>query len=180
MKLLLPTAVAVLAYTMAACSVTSEGSSPTVATVPPTTIPVTTTSTVATLEATEMFRDCLVANGIDIEPIPLDAQGRPRLELVMRDIDFSDADSVSALSVCSSHLGTGALELTQNPILQSAVVDLLEEFSDCVRSRGVSEFPDPIPEYRGIGGPYPLAEIPYADPDLSDAVNACMSRLAPG
>ncbi len=127
-----------------------------------------------------MFRDCLMASGIDIEPIPLDAQGRPRLELVMRDIDFSDPDSVSALSVCSVHLETGALELTQSPILQSAVIDLLVEFSDCVRSRGVPEFPDPIPEYPGIGGPYPLAEIPYGDPDLPDAVDACMSRLAPG
>lgn len=127
-----------------------------------------------------MFRACLAGRGIDIEPIPLDAQGRPRLELVMRDIDFSDPDSVSALSVCSSHLGTGALESTQTPILQSAVVDLLVEFSDCVRSRGVPEFPDPIPGYHGIGGPYPLAEIPYADPDLPDAVDACMSRLAPG
>lgn len=165
---------------MAACAVTSERSSPTVATVTSTTVPGTTTSTVATPEATEMFRNCLVARGMDIEPIPLDAQGRPRLELVMRDIDFSDPDSVGALSICSSHLGTGALELTQTPILQSAVVDLLEEFSDCVRSRGVPEFPDPIPEYTGIGGPYPPAEIPYADPNLAKAVDACKSRLATG
>ena len=165
---------------MAACAATSERSSPTFATVTPTTIPETTTSTVATLEATERFRDCLVASGIDIEPIPLDAQGRPRLELVMRDIDFSDPDSVSALSDCSSHLLTGALELTQTPILASAVVDRLEEFSECVRSRGVPEFPDPIPEYSGIGGPYPIAEIPYGDPALSGAVDACKSRLATG
>jgi hypothetical protein len=180
LKLLLPTAVAVLALTMAACAATSEESSPTVATVPSTTIPETTTSTVGTVEAIEMFRDCLAGRGIDIEPIPLDARGRPRLELVMRDIDFSDPDSVNSLSACSSHLRAGALELTQTPILQSAVVSLLEDFSDCVRSRGVSEFPDPIPEYRGIGGPYPLAEIPYADPDLPDAVDACKSRLATG
>jgi hypothetical protein len=170
--------VSVLALVAVACTTPSKESSPTVKAITTATIPGTTTSTVSTIEATEMFYNCLVAIGIDIEPIALDAQGRPRLELVMREIDFSDPDSVSALSACSEHLGSGALELTQTPILASAVVDLLKEFSQCVRSQGVPEFPDPIPEYNGIGGPYPPAEIPYADPALSDAVDACSPRLA--
>ncbi len=170
----------ILALTAAACTITSEDSSPTITMVTPTTIPTTTTSTIATSEATEMFRDCLVASGVDIEPIPLDAQGRPRLELVMKDIDFSDPVPVSALTACSQHLERGALELTDTPILREAVVDSLERFSDCVRSRGVPEFPDPIPDYNGIGGPYPVAEIPYADPDLADAVVVCNTRLASG
>lgn len=127
-----------------------------------------------------MFRDCLVASGLDIEPIPFDAQGRPRLELVMRDVDFSDPVAVSALAACSELLETGALVLTETPILAEAVVELLDEFSVCVRSRGVPEFPDPIPNYNGIGGPYPVAEIPYADPDLADAVDVCKTRLASG
>ncbi len=170
----------ILALTAAACTITSEGSSPTITMVTPTTIPTTTTSTIATSEATEMFRNCLVASGVDIEPIPLDAQGRPRLELVMKDIDFSDPVPVSALTACSQHLERGALELTDTPILREAVVDSLERFSDCVRSRGVPEFPDPIPDYNGIGGPYPVAEIPFADPDLADAVVVCNTRLASG
>jgi len=61
-----------------------------------------------------MFRNCLVANGIDIEPIPLDAQGRPRLELVMRDIDFSDPVSVDALTACSEHLGSTLSQLARS------------------------------------------------------------------
>jgi len=174
----LVSAVTILAVTFAACTTTSEGSSPAVTVVASTTIPTTTTSTMATSEATEMFRNCLVASGIDIEPISLDAQGRPRLELVMRDIDFSDPVSVDALTACSEHLEGGALELTDTPILREAVVDSLERFSACVRSRGVADFPDPIPDYNGIGGPYPVAEIPYADPDLVDAVVVCNTRLA--
>ncbi len=73
MKPQLVSAVTILALTVAACTTTSEGSSPTVVIVTPTTILTTTTSTIATSEATEMFRNCLVASGIDIEPIPLDA-----------------------------------------------------------------------------------------------------------
>lgn len=156
----------------------SKESSPTVIAIATTTIPATTTSTISTPEATEMFRNCLVANGVDIEAIPLDARGRPRLELVMSDIDFSDPVAVNALSTCSSYLSTGALDLSQTPILAESVVGLLEEFSQCLRSRGVPEFPDPIPGYAGIGGPYPVAEIPYADPDLAEAVEACQTRLA--
>jgi len=68
--------------------------------------------------------------------------------------------------------------LTATPILREAVVDSLERFSVCVRSRGVAEFPDPKPDYNGIGGPYPVAEIPYDDPDLADAVVVCNTRLA--
>ncbi|MEE9179021.1 MAG: hypothetical protein V3U46_11390 [Acidimicrobiia bacterium] len=180
MKHQLVSALTILALTVAACTTTSEGSSPTVVIVTPTTILTTTTSTIATSEATEMFRNCLVASGIDIEPIPLDAQGRPRLELVMRDIDFSDPVSVNALAACSEHLEGGALGLTDTPILAEAVVDSLERFSACVRSRGVAEFPDLIHDYNGIGGPYPVAEIPYADPDLADAVVVCNARLASG
>ena len=123
------------------------------------------------------YEACLVDNGVAIEPIPYDATGRPRLELVMTDVDLTDPETVDALTRCASNLSTGALDLTGSPVLQSEVSDLLKEFSECVRSRGVNEFPDPVADFTGVGGPYPLAEIPYDDPDLADAIGVCRERL---
>jgi hypothetical protein len=117
-------------------------------------------------------------SGIDLEPIPFDAQGRPRLELVFPDVDFADPEAVMALTSCAGFLETGALDLTSNPLLGVGVVELLNEFSQCVRSKGVPDFPDPIEGFSGIGGPYPLAEIPFADPDLEGAVDTCRSRIS--
>jgi len=154
-----------------------EVSSPTLPTTTLAAAPGPTTSTIPADEGTELFRNCLVAVGIDIEPIPMDAQGRPRLDLVLVDIDFSDPVAVDALTACSEHLATGALYLGETPILQASVISLLTEFSDCIRSRGVSDFPDPIPGYNGIGGPYPLEEIPFATPELGKAVEDCRERL---
>jgi hypothetical protein len=107
----------------------------------------------------------------------MDAQGRPRLDLVMVDLDFSDPEAIDALSTCSEHLTTGALHLGETPVLQAGVISLLTEFSTCIRSKGISEFPDPIPDYNGIGGPYPPAEIPFATPELGRAVDDCRERL---
>lgn len=162
-----------------ACSAATPDTSPTVpASTIPTSPSTSTTSTVPALEATRAFRGCLADHGIIIEVIPFDARGRPRLDLVMRDVDFADPEDVAALADCSGLLSTGALELSGSPELQRSVMLLLGDFSECVRSHGVTDFPDPIPGYSGIGGPYPAAEIPFADPDLGKAVENCRDRLA--
>ena len=163
---------------LAACTAEDPGSSPTNPTTPSTTIAGTTTTTAISSQAVEAFHACLGENGINIEPIPFDAQGRPRLDLVMVGIDFSDPDSSAVVAVCSEHLATGALDVTNSALIGSGVVALLTEFSACVRSQGVATFPDPLPGFIGIGGPYPVAEIPYSDPDLETAVAECQGRLS--
>lgn len=162
---------------LAACSTQSDGPSPT-AIPATTTVPPSTTVTVTADVATVLYRECLADEGVDIEPIPFDAQGRPRLDLVMGSVDYSDPDSVAALTTCSGHLATGALDLSGSPSIREGVLSLLTEFSECVRARGVPDFPDPIPGFIGIGDPYPEGEIPFSDPDLEDAVEVCQSRLA--
>ncbi|MEA1903500.1 MAG: hypothetical protein U9N56_08250 [Actinomycetota bacterium] len=169
--------VILVALGAAACTSDPGGSSPTDPTAPTTTIPATTTTTLPTDEAVQRFESCLAESDLDLDPITLDAQGRLRLDLLLPDLDFTNEESIVALSVCSEYLTTGALDLTANPLLKEKVVGLLAGFSECLRSRGVSDFPDPIEGFSGIGGPFPLAEIPYADPDLAEAVEACRERL---
>lgn len=145
---------------------------PTTTTVPPTTPP-PVPAEIAILE----FSGCLSEHGLDTEPIPLDAMGRARLDWFLAGLDLTDSRTVAALTACASHLGTGALDLSTEPEIREAVLAALEEFSACVRARGVPDFPDPVPGFNGLGAPYPMAEIPYSDPDLAEAVAACRERI---
>jgi hypothetical protein len=166
-----------VALVVAACSDSGMVSSPTVSTTPPTTASGSTTTTLLALEAVSSYEECLADNGVSIEPIPYDAAGRPRLELVMREVDLTDEDNIQALTRCAPNLSSGALDMSDIPALEQDVNDLLSEFSVCLRDHGVESFPDPVAHFSGVGGPYPLAEIPYEDPDLGDAVDVCGEKL---
>jgi hypothetical protein len=168
----------VSAVVLTSCLEDGEASSPTDPTTPTTTVAPTTTTTAFSAQAVGDFHDCLIEGGIEIEEIPSDAQGRPRLDLVMIGVDLADPDTAAIVSSCSELLSTGALDLTNSPLIGSGVVGLLSEFSECLRSHGVPDFPDPLPGFAGIGGPYPVAEIPYSDPDLGSAIDECRSRIS--
>jgi hypothetical protein len=163
---------ALLAVTLLVGSCTSDGgvSSSSSVTSSSTT---TTTTLPGTAEAVEAFVVCLNENGVAVDEIPLDANGRPRLEMLADQLDYSDPETVDALTSCSPLLSEGALDLAFDDSYRQAVVAELEAFSRCLRARGVEEFPDPTPGFIGIGPPYPTAEIPYSDPELPAAVEAC-------
>ena len=143
-----------------------------------TTVPATTTTTLTIEEAIAGFASCMTERGVTIAEIPLDAEGRPRLELVLDDVDFTEPEAITTLADCSEILADGALDLTIWPRLQKEVQQVLEDFSECVRSHGVVNFPDPVRLFGGVGGPYALDEIPFEDEDLEQAVEICSSRLA--
>ena len=143
-----------------------------------TTVPATTTTTLSIEQAVAGFSSCMADRGVTITEIPLDAEGRPRLELALDDVDFTDPDAIAALGDCSELLAEGALDLTIWPNLQGEVQEVLEGFSECVRSHGVVNFPDPVRLFGGVGGPYRLDEIPFGDPALEGAVEICSSRIA--
>lgn len=145
-----------------------------------TTSPPTTTTTIPINEAIQSFQDCMTANGVTISEIPVDSEGRPRLELALADVDFSDPTATEALTTCSDHMARGALDLSVWPGLQDEVQSRLSEFSECARSHGVESFPDPVRAFSGVGGPFPLDQIPYDDPALETAVATCRSRLLAG
>lgn len=147
-------------------------------TVPPTTLPPgETTTTITPAAGTARFENCLRAYGLEIPPIPLDAQGRPRLELSLAGVNLNNARNSAAVQACAANLTTGALGLDPSPAIGDAVARMLKEFSECVRGRGVPEFPDPLPGFDGIGPPYPPDRIPFHDPDLPAAAGTCRERI---
>jgi hypothetical protein len=157
----------------------TNGSAPSATGAPETTAPPppTTTTTVVADVAVEEFRACLAQRGIEIEEIPTDATGHPRLDLVMVTLDLSDPETAEAVSVCSEVLETGALDIGDDEVLRQQILAQLEEFSRCMVDLGVEDFPDPVPGFIGIGSPFPVAEIPYGDPAFASAVRVCRQGL---
>lgn len=162
---------------MAACTQGVEGPSGTADPPPSTTTAPTTTTTLIADVALDTFRTCLAERGVVIEEIPLDATGHPRLDLVMATLDLSDPATAEAVSACSEHLETGALEIGDDDLLRQLVIARLEQFSQCMVDMGVEDFPDPVPGFVGVGSPFPVAEIPYGDPGFAEAVRVCRQDL---
>jgi hypothetical protein len=168
-----------LLVVVAACTPGLDGPSGT-DTNPPTTsttAPTTTTTTTTTEAAVEAFRTCLGEHGVVIEEVPLDATGRPRLDLVVMTVDFGDPAVAEALAVCSVSLNTGALDLGAEDQLRQEITRQLNDFSQCMRANGVGDFPDPVPGFAGVGAPFAVAEIPYGDPELTTAAALCRASI---
>ncbi len=137
----------------------------------------TTTTTIPGGAAAIEYVACLRTEGVEVDDIPIDANGRPMLDAINGQLDYTDPATVDAVSACAGILSEGALDLGFDESFREAVVEQLAAFSRCVRARGVDAFPDPVPGFIGIGSPYPVAEIPYDDPDLSAAVEACEQTI---
>jgi hypothetical protein len=167
----------VLVPLVAACTAGVDEPSATGAPETTTTTVPTTTTTATSTQAIGEFRECLLEHDVEIEDVPVDATGRPRLDLVMATLDFGDPEIAEAVSLCSEHLETGALDLGGEAALRDAVLAQLRLFSECMVDLGVEDFPDPVPGYMGIGAPFPIAEIPYTDPDFAAAVEVCRANL---
>jgi len=166
-----------MAALLAGCTDDGGATSATDAPGTTTTTAPTTTTTVESNIAVEAFRTCLAENGAEIEEVPLDATGHPRLDLVMATLDFSDPATAQAVSVCSEHLETGALDIGDDDVLRQAILEQLQSFSDCMVDLGVEGFPDPVPGFVGVGSPFPVAEIPYSDPNFANAATVCRESL---
>jgi hypothetical protein len=157
------------------CGPAALSPSPTVP--PPTTAPGETTTTITPAAGTARLENCLRAYGLEIPPIPLDAQGRPRLELSLAGVNFGNARNAEAIQACAVHMTTGALGLEGSEVIRTSVIQMLKDYSECVRLRGVPEFPDPVEDFDGVGPPFPADRIPFHDPDLPAAADTCRARV---
>ena len=170
---------ALIGLALVACGATPLSPSPTD---PPrlvttTTVPETVT-TIGAAEGAQAFRDCMAGQGVGIGTISFDAQGRPRLDLAMRDVPMDAPETVAALDACSEHLVAGPLFMNESPV-RPEVVEKLVEFAACMRARGVPDFPEPVAGFHGVGFPFPPEEVPYEDPDLVTAIAECRERILP-
>ncbi len=137
----------------------------------------TTTTTIPGRVAAIEYVACLRTEGVEVDDIPIDAHGRPMLNAINDQLNYTDPATVEAVSACAGILSEGALDLGFDETFRQAVVEQLAAFSRCLRARGVDTFPDPVPGFIGIGSPYPVAEIPYDDADLPAAVEACEKTI---
>lgn len=161
-----------------ACVATADGPSPTESHGATTTVvPPTTTTTVTKEQGLVDFRECMSGLGVDIDEIELDGRGRPQMARALSHLDFDDRLAIEAIDECAAELVGGALDLTSDPQLRELVIRSLGEFAECVRGRGVPEFPDPVPTFSGVGAPFPGALIPWDDDDLAEAVTVCSREL---
>jgi hypothetical protein len=174
------TVLVALLVSVTACTSPPDRPSPTdpLSVTTTTTIP-TSTTTVTLEQGLDDYEDCLDARGVSIGEVELDGLGRPRMARAMSGLDFSDPEVLVALHECGPELSTGALDLGADPVLRDRVQASLEELADCLRRQGVTGYPDPVPAFSGLGSPFPMSQIPWADPDLDGAVGACSSRLGP-
>lgn len=171
-------AVAVVALAaLVGCASGTLTPSPTLPEPTTTTIPGPTTTTLSAAAGANRFEACLRTNGLDIPAIPFDAQGRMRLELVLARVDFSTEENIAALDTCAHHLTAGPLALDGTPLINEAVNQMLVRFTECVRGRGVADFPDPVPGFNGVGSPFPTDRIPFHNPVLPEAVDVCRERM---
>jgi hypothetical protein len=165
---------------VSACAGGDGGPSPTEPhDVTTTTVPSTTTITVTMEEGLAGYRSCLADEGISIGPISIDGLGRPRMADTLSRLDLTDRAVLDALEECGRHLSSGALDLTPDPELRALVQSRLEELAECIRTRGVADYPDPVPDFDGIGSPFPPNRIPWTDPQLPAAMAACTADLGP-
>jgi hypothetical protein len=168
----------VLSLVLSACVSAADGPSPTdPLSVTTTTTIARTTTTVTLAEGLDNYEACLADRGISIGEIELDGLGRPRMARAMAGLNFGDPEVLQALNECGPQLSTGALDLAPDPVLQDLVQSSLEELAACLRRQGVADYPDPTPDFTGLGSPFPMDRIPWTDPDLEGAVSECGSRL---
>lgn len=169
--------VGLAAMMLSACSDDAQAPSPTGTPVVSSVASTAPTTTIAPDLGADEFRQCLSEHGVEIEVIPQDATGRPRLDLATEGLDFDDPAVDEAMAACAGILGHGSLDLSEDELLRTYVVAQLTTFSDCVRSKGVEDFPDPIPGFSGVGSAYSPAEIPWSDPALPAALEVCRDRV---
>lgn len=167
----------ITALVVASCTDGAESPSPTDAPVVSSAPAAAPTTTLPPDIGADEFRQCLSDHGVEIEVIPQDATGRPRLDLATEGLDFDDPAVDEAMAACSQILGHGSLDLSEDELLRTYVVAQLTTFSECVREKGVEDFPDPIPGFSGVGSAYSPAEIPWSDPALPGALEVCRDRV---
>lgn len=123
------------------------------------------------------FSHCMRARGVPRFPDP-DASGAiPKVGL--QQLGVSGSRFQAAQSACGHLLPSGQ----SSPAQVQQVLDALSKFARCVRSRGVSRWPDPLaesdPGEPGTPGfPRDMPGVDQNAPQVESAMHACQHLLA--
>lgn len=164
---------AIVCLALCACNAATNLTTATSTTAPS----ATTTVLLSPEEATERFELCLSGYGVEAE-IPVNDEGRPDLAALQDSLREDLTTLREALTTCAVFLAaSGALDFSGEPVLGEAVRTQLTNFSVCMRSQGVDDFPDPDQEFDGTDLPYPMADLPVDDPEFGQAIDACAAAV---
>ena len=139
---------------------------------------VTTTTRLGADEAVLEVTRCMRDRGIEVPDIGVTADGQ--LDLRPEDLGDVDIDSEEFQEAFTSCIAvfqlSGGFDVSLDPELEALFQDQLQEFSECMRSNGVADFPDPQP---GTGTPYPIsAFLGFGDPTFDDAIEICRQTVS--
>jgi hypothetical protein len=141
---------------------------------PPSSAP-TTAGAADAGEAIAAFRDCLAQHGVDPPELTVGSDGSVELSaLAASDL----AEQPSVLGLCGSPLvEAGLLDLSARPELVAAVLADLQAFAECMREQGVEGFPDPLPDFSGLGSAFDRDRVPFGSEGYAGAYEECSGRL---
>jgi hypothetical protein len=144
----------------------------------------TTTHALSSTASTQVrdalaFAGCMRSHGVLKYPDPNSAGGLPKVG--PQQLGISSSQYQAAETACSSLLPSSG---ESSQAWDQQMMNALWKFARCVRSHGVTNWPDPLPESDpgepGTPGfPRTLQGIDTNSPQVRDAMNACQ-HLVPG
>ena len=139
---------------------------------------VTSTTRLAADEAVLEVTQCMRDNGIDVPDIGVTPDGQ--LDLRPEDLTGVDVESDEFQEAFTSCIAvfqlSGGFDVSLDPELEALFQDQLQEFSQCMRDNGITDFPDP---QTGSGTPYPLTAFArFNDPTFQTAIDTCRETVS--
>jgi hypothetical protein len=124
------------------------------------------------------FAHCMRMHGEPAYPSPTrEADNEVAFKITPADgIDSSSSQYRSAYKTCQSLLPVGRIGLP--PALRQKAMSTLLKHSECMRSHGIANFPNPVSNGKGVSIP-PMSGVNPASQQFQSAQQACQS-LMPG
>lgn len=138
----------------------------------------TTTVRLSFEEAALEFTACLRDQGIEVPDVQFGPNGQPLIDpSTVAGIDVGSPEFTVAFAACLPIIqNAGVLERDLDPEQQAIIQDQLQEFSECMRTNGIVDFPDPDPT---AVTSFPLSAFTdFQDEDFQAALEVCQRITA--
>ena len=123
------------------------------------------------------YAKCMRAHGVLNFPDPTVVDNAHEKAINFAAVDPNSPQAKSAAKACRAQTGFGVITPA---MLQAAMANGLK-FAECMRSHGISNFPDPVEHANGIQiGPGPNSGIDMNSATVKAARKACVAILPNG